>query len=341
MKTNTLVVGLNPALLNSLLIGYVCAVYLAGVGLLLFHSWLLNAIGVVLTVHGLVLSTVLTHEFLHDSIFKQRHLNRLFGQIMTHINGACYAPYEDLVQNHFHHHIYHSDIVPFEIPTFFNELSKPIRYLFVALEWAYFPLFEFILRWRSIVAPFKDEAKRHLRGKNLAIMTYRGGLALIIGLISWQALLLYFFAYVCFINLMRFVDAFHHTYDYAVFKPEFTKHDYPTDRLGDRLYEQANTFSNLVSYKYPWLNLFYLNFGYHNAHHHDMRCPWYRLPELHQKLYGNEAKNLLPLSRLINNYHRFRIARLSGSQGNVDTENERNAIASFTGGIGVSLLTPP
>ena len=83
---------------------------------------------------------------------------------------------------------------------------------------------------------------------------------------------------------------FHHTYDYAISGTEMIKRG--------RLYEQANTFSNFVSYQYPWLNLLYLNFGYHNAHHHDMRCPWYRLPELHQSLYGNEAKNLLPLSKL-------------------------------------------
>lgn len=333
MKTNTLDTRFNPTILNSLVIAYSIAIYLLGVGLLISHSWSLNTVGVVLTIHSLVLSTVLTHEFLHDNIFKSRNLNSLFGQIMTHINGACYAPYEDLVENHRSHHIDRVDVVPFDIATFFNELPKPIRYLFVALEWAYFPLFEFVMRWRLIVAPFKNPAKRHLRIWTLGIMVYRGCLASIIGLISWQALLLYFFAYVCFINLMRFADAFHHTYDYAILGEEFTR--------PDRIYEQANTFSNLVSDKYPWLNLFYLNFGYHNAHHHDMRCPWYRLPELHQSLYGDEAKNLLPLSKLISNYHRFRIARLSGDQGDVNTENKRNAIASFTGGIGVSLLTPP
>ncbi|WP_036483800.1 fatty acid desaturase [Myxosarcina sp. GI1] len=331
METNTLTTKFNLALLNSLLITYVGVVYLLGVALLFPQNWLLNAIGVILTIHSLVLSAYLIHELLHDNIFKQRNHNSIFGRILTHINGACYAPYEDVVEHHINHHIDRADLVPFDIAQFFNDLPKPIRYLFVALEWAYFPVFAFIMRWRLIIAPFKNHQKRHLRGRTLAILAYRGSLAVIVAFISVKALLLYFLAYICFINLVRLADAFHHTYEYAIAGEEINRRD--------RLYEQANTYSNFVSQKYPWLNLLYLNFGYHNAHHHDMRCPWYRLPELHQSLYGDEAKNLLPLPQLISNYHRFRIARLFGGQGDVDAENRETE--AFTGGIGVSLLTPP
>ncbi len=70
-----------------------------------------------------------------------------------------------------------------------------------------------------------------------------------------------------------------------------------------------------------------------------MRCPWYKLSELHERLYGNELKNLLPLPQLISNYHQFRLDRLFGGQGEV-TE-DATEIAAFTGGIGVSFLTPP
>ncbi|HEY9768574.1 MAG TPA: fatty acid desaturase [Coleofasciculaceae cyanobacterium] len=332
MKTNTLTIGLNPALLNSLVVGYIGVIYLLGVGLLLPHDWRLNVAGVILTVHSLVLSAYLIHELLHDNIFKQRHLNRLFGKIFTHMNGACYAPYDDMVEHHINHHIYHADFVPFDITEFVKQLPKPIRSFLVALEWAYFPAFGFIMRWRLIVAPFKNPEKSHLKMQTLGIVAYRSTIAIIIGFISWQALVLYFFAYICFINLVRFADAFHHTYEYAISGAEITKRD--------RIYEQANTFSNFVSHQHPWLNLLYLNFSYHNVHHHDMRCPWYRLPELHQSLYGNEAKNLLPLSKLISNYHHFRIARLFGGQGDINTQNEAQETTFFTGGIGVSLLTP-
>lgn len=330
MKTNTLTTGFNLALLNSLVVGYVGVIYLLGFGLLFAHDWRLNIVGVVLTVHSLVLSAYLIHELLHDNIFKQRSLNRFFGKFFTHINGACYAPYDDLVEHHINHHVHHADFVPFDIAKFYSALPKPLRYFLVALEWSYFPAFEFIMRWRLIVAPLINPAKRNLIWCNLGIAILRSSIAIAIALISGKALILYLFAYICFVNLVRFADAFHHTYEYAITGGEITKRD--------RIYEQANTFSNFVSPKSPWLNLLYLNFGYHNAHHHDMRCPWYRLPELHQSLYGDESKNLLPLPKLIGNYHRFRLSRLFGGQGDVDLENA--GVAAFTGGIGVSLLTP-
>jgi fatty acid desaturase len=52
---------------------------------------------------------------------------------------------------------------------------------------------------------------------------------------------------------------------------------------GDRVYEQAHTFSNPLSLRHPWVNLFVLNFGYHNAHHAKPTTPWFRLPALHRE----------------------------------------------------------
>ena len=53
----------------------------------------------------------------------------------------------------------------------------------------------------------------------------------------------------------------------------------------DRDYEQSHTFSNVISIRYPWLNLITLNFGYHNAHHTKPTVPWHELPKLHEALY--------------------------------------------------------
>ncbi|MEM8809354.1 MAG: fatty acid desaturase [Cyanobacteria bacterium P01_G01_bin.38] len=131
---------------------------------------------------------------------------------------------------------------------------------------------------------------------------------------------------------MRFADAFHHTYEYAIVGQAFPQRD--------RTYEQEHTFSNLVSAKYPWLNLLFLNFGYHNAHHHNMSLPWHELPDLHHKLYAEKGGGLMPLPALVNNYYRFRIDRLFSGQGEAIVESD-SAIASFTSGIAVSFLTPP
>ncbi len=321
----------SPLALNSFALSHVLIMYGLGVGLLTAHWWALNLVGTLMLIHALLLSATFTHELIHSNIFKERSLNAFWGQVMTHLTGACYATWDDLVEHHFNHHIYHADFVAFDIPDFIKRLPPGSRQVIVALEWAYFPAFEFILRLQIMIAPFYQSDKRQLRLRNAILLIYRGALFALLGYFSPKAVVLYAIAYISFVNLMRFADAFHHTYDYAIVGQPFPKRD--------RVYEQAHTFSNLVSTTHPWLNLLYFNFGYHNAHHHDMRCPWYKLPELHEKLYGNELKNLLPLPQLIANYHHFRLDRLFGGQGEVTEDTTE--IAAFTGGIGVSFLTPP
>ncbi len=323
-----------PALQNAAALGYAIAAYGLGVGLLIVNNAWLNGLGVLLLTHGLVVSAALLHELLHGNLFKARSLNQFWGQAMTHLNGACYAPWEDLVDHHFKHHVHHADFVAFDSAAAVRSLHPAIRGLFLALEWAYFPALEFVLRWRLIAIPFTDPKRRSQRGWAVLFILYRAAFFAALAWLSWKALLLYAVAYVSFVNLMRFADAFHHTYEYVVVGDSFPKRD--------RLYEQSNTFSNLVSQRYPWLNLLYLNFGYHNAHHHDMRCPWYALPALHQRLYGDQSKALIELPKLVANYHRFRLDRLVSDQGDtVLLDMASGAIAALTGGVGVSFLTPP
>lgn len=52
----------------------------------------------------------------------------------------------------------------------------------------------------------------------------------------------------------------------------------------DRKYEQANTYSDLISADLPILNLLTLNFGYHKAHHERASVPWCRLPATYSEL---------------------------------------------------------
>ncbi|MDX2215566.1 MAG: fatty acid desaturase [Oculatellaceae cyanobacterium bins.114] len=322
----------SPLVKNLGAIAYTFTLYALGVLLITVQPWQWNIVGVILLVHALLLSATFTHEFIHGNIFKDRQLNAFWGQAMTHLNGGCYATWDALVEHHFNHHLHHADFVGFDFLKYFNMMNPWLRSIYVVLEWLYFPIFEFELRWRVILAPWLEADKRSLQGRAIALMLYRMTAFAVLAWISWKALLLYCVAYISFVNVMRFADAFHHTYDYAIVGQEFPKRD--------RLYEQEHTFSNLVSVKYPWLNLLFLNFGYHNAHHHNMSCPWHELPELHQKLYSDQGGGLLPLPQLVSNYHRFRLYRLFSGQG--DATLDDNAVSSpFTGGVGVSFLTPP
>ncbi|MBW4661874.1 MAG: fatty acid desaturase [Drouetiella hepatica Uher 2000/2452] len=313
-------------------IAYTLSIYCLGVVLIVLQSWQLNVLGVVLLIHAFLLTATFTHEFIHGNIFKDRKWNAFWGQVMTHMNGACYATWDALVEHHFNHHLHHADFVGFDILKYLNTMNPLLRLVYVILEWLYFPILEFEMRWRVILAPFFEPAKRSLVWRTFAFMLYRTAAFALLAWVSWKGLLLYFLAYVSFVNIMRFADAFHHTYDYAIVGQDFPKRD--------RVYEQEHTFSNLVSFKYPWLNLLFLNFGYHNAHHHNMSVPWHELPELHQKLYSEKGGGLLPLPRLVSNYHRFRLYRLFSGQGDAILESE-SALDSFTGGVAVSFLTPP
>jgi fatty acid desaturase len=324
---------LQPKLKNILAIAYVLSLYLLGIVAILQQSWLLNTLGVVAISHSLVISTGLTHEFIHGNIFKSRQLNVFGGKLMTCLNGACYALWENLIEHHFHHHLHHNDVVRFDLVEHLNqEISPWQRRVYIVLEWLYFPVLEFELRWRIILDPLMTPTKRNLLGRTLGWAVLR---TFAFGMLAWvsaKALLLYFLAYICFVNTNRFVDAFQHTYEYSILGADFPQFD--------RTYEQKNTFSNLLSVKYPWLNLLFLNFGYHNAHHHHMSCPWHELPALHHKLYGQSTHNLLPLGLSIFNYHRFRLTRLFSGQGELNANGDLQ-LASFTGGIAASLLTPP
>jgi fatty acid desaturase len=157
-----------------------------------------------------------------------------------------------------------------------------------------------------------------------------------LALVSIKALLLYTLAYVLFLHVLRFMDAFQHTYD--VF-PSRSLEPAPADPKRTRRYEYENTYSNLVAVRWPWLNLLTLNFAYHNAHHTRSGEPWYRLPALHHALYGENDPQVLPCHDLLGGYHRNRVTRvLAEDYGSVGGSTSTRA-SSFIGAVGVSFLT--
>jgi fatty acid desaturase len=329
---------LSPLVKNSLALLYTFLTYGLGIALLLLSSWEWNLVGVILVTHSLILSATFTHELIHGNIFKEsRKLNAFWGQVMTHINGGCYATWDHLVSHHLNHHIHHGDFVGFDPKTHFQAMNPWLRGMYIVCEWAYLPLFEFELRWRVILAPFLEKDNHHLFRRNLGIMVYRTAAFALLGWYSPKTLILYAIAYISFVNLMHFVDAFHHTYEYVIMGQPIPKRD--------RTYEQKNTFSNFVSTRFPWLNLLFLNFGYHNAHHHNMSVPWHELPKLHQDVFGDASGGIMPLPDLAWNYHKFRLKRMFSGQGEASLESSSEstelAIDNFIGGVAVSFLTPP
>ena len=155
---------------------------------------------------------------------------------------------------------------------------------------------------------------------------------------SLKAWLLYLLAYGIMLTALRFADAFQHTYE-VFLESTLAQSDgkIADGKLRDRAYEQANTFSNLTSLQYPWLNLMFLNFPYHNAHHEKPVAPWYQLPKLHAELFGDtRLLPVIPMSKLLTAYHRHRITRLQSDDCGLLTNDSAN---DFIGAVGVSFLT--
>lgn len=318
---------------NSIAILYTLGGYSGGIALLLLSNGWLNALGVIFLTHSLIISAYLAHEFMHGNIFTSLKLNAVGGNLMLWLNGSCYARFQDLAKLHIAHHVNRVDFSKFDLSVFMQQLPTLVRRTILALEWLYFPALSFIIRWRGIADSLGNPERRDERLRVALILLTRVLLFTLLGLASLKALFLYFLAYIGMLTVLRFVDAFQHTYEVFPIGTPIPKRE--------RAHEQANTFSNVLSQRYWWLNLLLLNFGYHNAHHELMKCPWHSLHELDGDLFSGQEVHYITLPQLLGNYHRFRISRIFSGQGQaVDTEGKLQ-LETFYGAIEVSFLVLP
>jgi len=337
----------DGALPNLLVISYTVFGWPVGILLLLQPQWIWNCVGVLLTAHTLIYSGYLIHDCAHHAIFKSAAANDRLGRLMTWINGACLANYAGLKKKHLRHHSDRLDVVTFDFRAALGRFPVWLRRTVLALEWCYIPAVELLMRGLVIAAPFAAApteatdpqvraASRAARARVLLFAALRIAGFAILGLVSLKALILYAFAYVLFLNVLRFMDAFQHTYE--VFVSRTLVAAVPDPRR-DLNYEYENTYSNLVAEHPWWLNLLVLNFSYHNAHHVRPAEPWYRLPALHRSLYGEgRDRQVIPCRELFASFHRYRVERvLAADYGHVAPTGNR--AAAFMGAVGVSFLT--
>jgi fatty acid desaturase len=319
------------SLWNGCAIVYTLVGYVSGLTFITRTNLWCDVLGIVLLTHSLIYSAYLSHEFMHGTIFTNRKWNQTFGNAMLWLNGGCYYGFQALTIQHVAHHVKKVDVFTFDIAAFIQNLSPSLRFIVVALEWCYFPIVSFYTRWNSIIVHCWKSKDNKKRTYTSFIFIARVILFIILGLISLKALILYFFSYIGMITVLRWMDAFQHTYE--AFLPGVTL------PKRNRNYEQANTFSNLISHRYPWLNLLVLNFGYHNAHHEQMKCPWYSLYKLDEQLARNEQRNYITFYQQLINYHRFRITRLFLGQGQAIDDQDNLNYQKFYGAVDVSFLT--
>jgi len=330
---------------DSLAILYTLSSYGIGVRLILSSNGWLNAFGVPLLTHSLVLSAYMAHEFMHGNVFPSVRWNVIGGNIMLWLNGSCYIRFQELLQMHIAHHVNRIDYCRFDISGFLKSIPTLLRSLFLGLEWLYIPSLAFLLRIRLMIAPFQNPDRQQDRLRVILIMLTRGWLFTALAVLSLKAIVLYFLAYVNMIHILRFMDAFQHTYESLPMGSLVPNQHRSVSPQQAQSYEQSNTFSNVISKRYHWLNLLLLNFGYHNAHHRVMKCPWYQLPTLDRVLYSNHHPNYdshyITLFELLGNYHRFRTSRIFTGQGEVTNQRGDRQLETFYGAIEVSFLVVP
>jgi len=320
---------------NLVVISYTVIGWGLGVWLLTLPEIPANVVGVLLTAHTLICSGYLIHECVHQTVFSVGSpANDRLGMLLSWLNGSCLADYQRLKIKHLRHHSDRLDVVTFDYRSVLKRIPHWARQTVLALEWAYVPVVEILMRGMIVVAPFYYGTAGE-RIRVVALLALRLAFWLVLAFISVKAVLLYSLSYLLFLHVLRFMDAFQHTYD--VF-PSHSLAPAPRDPRRTRRYEYENTYSNLVAVHWPWLNLLVLNFPYHNAHHTRTGVPWYRLPALHAKLYGDQDLQVIPCRELIVNYHRHRVARvIAEDYGSVSADGRR--ASGFLGAVGVSFLT--
>ena len=315
---------------NASAISYTFIAYICGVSFLFSNNSIINVLGILLITHGLAFSAYLTHEFMHGTIFKSRRLNSIFGNIMLWLNGGCYNGFKALTLQHIAHHIDRVDVFTFEPVTKLQQLPNIVRKFLLALEWLYFPIIGFWSRWHSVFSPFWNKERSSQKKRVIGILFLRIGIFSSIGIISLKALILYFIAYIGTITVLRWADAFQHTYEGFPPGIKLPKRD--------RTHEELHTYSTLLSQKYPWLNVLLLNFGYHNAHHTLMKCPWHSLPELNRAIEQPSNVRYVSLKQQLVHYHHFRLTRFILGQGEAVDENKNPTFDKFYGAHDVSFL---
>lgn len=318
---------------NVMALSYVAAGYIGGLFFMLSSSLFLNAFAVIWFTHAMIIAAYLVHECAHNSVFKKNRYHRWLGEILLWICGASYSHYDDVRHKHVRHHTDRADVVSFDYRVKILRYPKLLK-LIKSLEWMYIPAMEIAMHALVIILPFVKKERHHLRMRITVVLVLRILFFTLLASYSYKILFLYPLSYILFLIVMRFMDIHQHTYE--LYETLDSKRGEEAKKY-NREFEQKNTYSNLMSTRYPWLNLLVLNFPFHNAHHEQPGRPWYALPKLHKKLYGENENQILDFSDLMKSYHRYRVARILNEDPiELPVKNLKD---QFIGVDGVSFLT--
>jgi len=294
----------NGVLPNSLALAYIIITYPLALWGLAVSGGMLYLVWCLLLAHTLVISAYLIHECIHNTIFRKSRHNRWLGQALAWLTGAAYTPYTKLQTKHLRHHADRVDVLALDC----REILRARPWLAALMVWMqrlYLPAAEILTHGLSMAAPFLLESRRGDRTYLLGVLLSRILFFSLLASINLALLPGYLLAWLVFVTVLGFMDTFQHHYEVRLRLDE----DKPVQEF-DRDYEETHTFSNLLSQRFPLVNLLVLNFCYHNVHHYKSGIPWHELPAAHARRYQNSPAPLISLHDQLRNYHRYRVERL-------------------------------
>lgn len=323
----------STALVNSVLLTLIFTGWPGSFMLMASGSGWLELAGVGLCAQTMVWAAYLLHDAAHQSLFARPRLNLSAGECLSFVAGGSYASFERIRHLHVRHHVDRADITCFDFRRFLDDHRWIARTVQV-LEWGWIPACEMLMCLQIAWGPFLRKDECRYRPRLVGMLALRIGLLTALAAWSPLALALYAVAVMVKLHVLNFMDSYQHSYpQYFIGADERL----PVARAS-RQYEQQNTFTNPLSQRFRWLNLVVLNFGYHNAHHAQPTVPWFRLPRLHDRLYGRDAACVLGFGALVRAYHRHRLTRALGAPDPGQAAC-RQAMESSPGAHGVSFLT--
>lgn len=289
--------------------GYAVLAYVLGFAGLFDSHWAVNFLATLLLAHSMIIAAYLIHECGHNLVFVNSRHNAALGQFMSWLCGSAYGTYEDIRYKHFRHHVDNDDVVWFDYDRFFEKHPVVTRTVKI-LEWFYIPAHDLVMHAVMVLTSFVIPQRRKQRVRNVTVILIRGGVFAALVVFVPKVAILYAFAYLVMMHVLRFMDSVQHDYPYNTTLFDYVK----PPHKGDFEWEQRHTFSNPLSLRFPKLNWLTLNFGYHNAHHADMNLPWYRLPQLHFEMTGNNPDRVVPFLSQLKLYHHNRVRRVYNAQ---------------------------
>jgi fatty acid desaturase len=334
--------GMRP---NVLALSYAVAGYLSGLVLLAIGGWWF-AMGVVLLAHSLVIAAYLLHECTHSTIFRAPRsgggdYHQRLAVFLSWLTGACYGDPVQIRNKHLRHHFERADICALDYRIFLAGHPR-LKRLIEFGQRCGLPAVELLMHALVVLTPFGVAGSAAGRWRVVMVAGVRTLFFVALGFAGGVSVLVgYGLAYLAFLTVLNFMDAFQHQYllleglnGERGQSPTRDTSRFPVGYFS-RDYENSHTWSNLISERWPALNLLVLNFPYHNIHHLQPAEPWYRLPRLHQQRIAEADKGVhtIPFSLQIRDFWRYRVHRVMAPATD-------DPWAVNPGAAGVSFLTP-